>query len=94
MITGFELSILVSTIYLLYPSIQFYFFHTQTAQSLFKLRNTSASVTNGKIDLHGLHVAEAQDCLYSLLPVLSGMGNKPVTIVTGSGELSVCLECL
>lgn len=57
--------------------------HTQAAKELFSRRNTRQSVTCGRVDLHGLHVAEAVQCLEEVLPSLAG---RNVTIVTGSGH--------
>ena len=44
---------------------------------------------NGTLDFHGLHVAEAKECLIELLPLLKSMNTlSHVTIVTGTGHHS------
>jgi DNA-nicking Smr family endonuclease len=63
--------------------------HVEAAQEIFSRRNTTASIMNhsvGRVDLHGLHVAEAVECLRQLLPAISAGGQKRITIVTGSGH--------
>ena len=40
----------------------------------------------GQVDLHGLHVAEAQECISVIVPILEQMNVKHVHIVTGSGN--------
>jgi hypothetical protein len=67
----------------------------QAARILFQQRNSSEGLLSQRtIDLHGLHVAEAVECLLSLLPLLAGHFSDTrvsgrVTIVTGSGHHSV-----
>ena len=59
--------------------------HLQAAKEIFSRRNTSQSIlAKGRIDLHGLHVAEAVASLEEILPAL-GTG-RTVTVVTGSGH--------
>ena len=61
---------------------------------IFRQRNTLKSIfTDYRLDLHGLHVQEARECVLSLLDqicqkVSSSRGSLPyprVTIVTGTG---------
>lgn len=40
----------------------------------------------GVLDMHGLHVAEVEECLRCLLPTLASAGLKEVRVVTGSGH--------
>lgn len=44
------------------------------------------SLEAGKIDLHGLHVSEAVDCVTELIPIYEKSGIKRLTIVTGTGH--------
>ena len=57
----------------------------QAAQQIFRTRNSSQSLLRGQIDLHGLHVAEAQECISVIVPMLEQMNVKQVHIVTGTG---------
>jgi DNA-nicking Smr family endonuclease len=58
--------------------------HLQAAKDIFSRRNTSQSIlAKGRIDLHGLHVAEAVATLEEILPALPP---GKITIVTGSGH--------
>lgn len=69
--------------------------HKEAARFIFGQRNSQGSLSRGQMDLHGLHVAEAQAALQDLLPALalalapSAHGETHVTIVTGSGHHSV-----
>ena len=41
----------------------------------------------GHIDLHGLHISEAIDCLNELLPSITSNGSRSsISIITGSGH--------
>jgi DNA-nicking Smr family endonuclease len=55
---------------------------------VFSARNSKDMLHSGKLDLHGLHALEAEECLYSLLPALSNKGLIEVTVFTGSGHHS------
>jgi hypothetical protein len=57
----------------------------QAAKCIFGARNTAKSLSAGRIDLHGLHVVEAEECLRSLVPDLWTQISSPISIVTGSG---------
>jgi DNA-nicking Smr family endonuclease len=59
------------------------------SKTIFATRNTKESILNGKIDLHGLTVSEADICLCKLLPILASEGQKRVTVITGTGHHSV-----
>lgn len=66
--------------------------HREAAQTIFQKRNSPASVNAGFLDLHGLHVAEALECLDELLPELLQSPfhrRKPVRVITGSGHHTV-----
>lgn len=57
----------------------------QAAQQIFRTRNSPQSLMRGQVDLHGLHVAEAQECISVIVPILEQMNVKHVHIITGSG---------
>ena len=61
---------------------------SSAAKHVFSARNSEAGLLKGSIDLHGLHVAEAEDCLQNLLPTLALAGRASVSVVTGSGNHS------
>ena len=52
---------------------------------MFTLRNSLEQLQAGRIDLHGLHVEEARQCLLELLPLYQRAKISPVIIITGSG---------
>lgn len=67
----------------------------QAAQAIFSVRNSEASVfSSRRLDLHGLHAAEAIECLHALLPEIhlrhsrGGRCVVDVSVVTGSGHHS------
>lgn len=66
----------------------------QAAQQIFMQRNTEATVLRGQIDLHGLHVAEAEECLRALLPRLRDLGVRQIHVITGSGIAYTPQKCL
>ena len=45
----------------------------------------------GQVDLHGLHVAEAKECLLVIVPILEQMNVGQVSIITGSGQDLHCI---
>ena len=57
----------------------------QAAQQIFRTRNSPQALMRGQVDLHGLHVAEAQECISVIVPILEQMNVKHVHIITGSG---------
>jgi DNA-nicking Smr family endonuclease len=59
---------------------------TQAAKAIFRNRNSFSDLEKGIIDLHGLHVSEAQDCLTELIPIFEKVGLKKLKIVTGTGH--------
>ncbi len=59
------------------------------AKKVFSARNSEAGLLKGNIDLHGLHVSEAKDCLRDLLPVLATARLEHISIITGSGNHTV-----
>lgn len=73
--------------------------HREAALCVFHSRNADIArlCEQGMIDLHGLHVVEAETLVHHLLPIffehfaqLRGMGTKPVIrLVTGSGHHSI-----
>lgn len=76
--------------------------HRRAALILFQSRNADVSklCEEGVIDLHGLHVSEAEELMDELLPVFlhyyqqlcnssSTSNKKKISIITGSGHHSV-----
>lgn len=61
----------------------------QAAQQIFRTRNSPQSLMRGQVDLHGLHVAEAQECISVIVPILEQMNVKHIHIITGSGMHSL-----
>lgn len=62
--------------------------HRIAAECIFKARNSPASIAAGRVDLHGLHVAEAQELLPPLLGKMQETGARIATVVCGSGHHS------
>eukprot|EP01041_Mallomonas_annulata_P004384 gene4384-8727_t len=62
--------------------------HKQAAMQIFSQRNSVDAVCRGVIDLHGLFVLEARECLLEILPSLLESPLTHVNIVTGSGHHS------
>lgn len=63
--------------------------YLQAAKEIFKSNNNQVSMSNGQIDIHGLHVSEMIACMDELLPhfLSRGLsGTKKLRIVTGSGH--------
>jgi hypothetical protein len=59
--------------------------------AIFRRRNSPRSVyEDHRLDLHGLHVQEARECVFSILSemsqTLSGRSCPKVAIITGSGH--------
>lgn len=72
--------------------------HREAALVLFQHRNSNLSqlCDQGIIDLHGLHIAEAQEILSEIIPMFlyhfgntPGLMQKPIRVFTGSGHHSV-----
>eukprot|EP01036_Dinobryon_divergens_P022641 gene22641-30919_t len=63
--------------------------HEKAAQQIFRTRNSPQSLMRGQVDLHGLHVAEAQECISVIVPILEQMNVKHIHIITGSGHHTV-----
>ncbi|RYG64060.1 DUF1771 domain-containing protein, partial [archaeon] len=60
----------------------------QAARELFRLRNPKDLLLKGVLDLHGLHVYEAQTCLLDLLPLYMRTSLRTVRVITGTGHHS------
>jgi DNA-nicking Smr family endonuclease len=60
--------------------------HLEAAKAIFRTRNPLFQLEKGQIDLHGLHVMEAKECIRDILPLFEEMHISPVRIVTGSGK--------
>jgi hypothetical protein len=58
----------------------------QAAKAIFRNRNKLADLEAGRIDLHGLHVSEARDCLAELIPLYERVGIPRLRVVTGTGH--------
>ena len=58
------------------------------AKAIFSARNSAESIRRGVLDLHGLHVSEADTCLRSILPQLAKSGLRKASVLTGSGHHS------
>ena len=62
--------------------------HTKASVLMFTRRNTRSSLMKGVVDLHGLHVQEAVDCVDELL---SALANGPPYIFNIASYFS-CLK--
>ncbi len=58
----------------------------QAAKAIFRKRNSLSDLQQGRVDVHGLHVQEAIDCLNELIPLYQQYGFQQLRIVTGSGH--------
>ena len=64
-------------------------YHIKAAKNIFLTRNQEASLKKGKIDMHGLHVAEAINTLEELIPLYKSLSISSITVITGTGHHSV-----
>jgi len=62
--------------------------HKEAARAIFKKRNSIPQMLRGQVDLHGLHVAEVQEYLHYVLPLLKELEVNTVNLITGSGHHS------
>ena len=63
-------------------------YHVKAAKNIFLTRNQEASLKKGKIDMHGLHVAEAILVLDEIIPLYKSSMSS-ITVITGTGHHSV-----